>query len=67
MVDCQYTFRVGVMHLTNLEPAILEAQQLLQMALDLNIPFHAYSACMKGWLRLMILRLILFDFSRGGI
>ena len=38
MVDCQNTYRHGVMQLTNVEPAIKEAQKLLQMARDLNIP-----------------------------
>ena len=38
MVDCQNTYRRGVMQLTDVEPAILEAQQLLNMARDLNIP-----------------------------
>ena len=38
MVDCQNTYRRGVMQLTNVEPAILEAQKLLQMARDLKIP-----------------------------
>jgi len=50
MVDCQNTFRSGVMQLTNLELAILEAQQLLQMARDLNIPFmHIQNACRGGY------------------
>jgi nicotinamidase-related amidase len=38
MVDCQNTYRRGVMQLMNVEPAILEAQKLLHMARDLNIP-----------------------------
>ena len=38
MVDCQNTYRRGVMQLTDVEPAILEAQQLLNMARDLNVP-----------------------------
>ena len=38
MVDCQNTYRRGVMQLTNVEPAIKEAQKLLQMARDLKIP-----------------------------
>ena len=38
MVDCQNTYRRGVMQLTNIEPAILEAQKLLTMARDLKIP-----------------------------
>ena len=38
MVDCQNTYRHGVMQLTNVEPAIKEAQKLLQMARDLKIP-----------------------------
>ena len=50
MVDCQNTFRSGVVQLTNIKPAILEAQQLLQMARDLNIPFmHIQSACRGGY------------------
>ena len=38
MVDCQNTYRRGVMQLTNVEPAIIEAQKLLQMARDLKVP-----------------------------
>ena len=38
MVDCQNTYRHGMMQLTNVEAAILEAQKLLNMARDLNIP-----------------------------
>ena len=38
MVDCQNTYREGIMQLTNVEPAIKEAQKLLQLARDLNIP-----------------------------
>lgn len=38
MVDCQNTYRHGIMQLTNVEPAIVEAQKLLQMARDLNVP-----------------------------
>ena len=38
MVDCQNTYRQGLMQLTNVEPAIIEAQKLLQMARDLKIP-----------------------------
>ena len=38
MVDCQNTYRHGIMQLTNVEAAILEAQKLLQMARDLKIP-----------------------------
>ena len=38
MVDCQNTYRHGVMQLTNVEPAIIEAQKLLQMARDLKVP-----------------------------
>lgn len=38
MVDCQNTYRCGVMQLTHVEPAILAAQQLLQIARDLHIP-----------------------------
>jgi nicotinamidase-related amidase len=38
MVDCQNTYRHGVMQLTNVESAIKEAQKLLQMARDLKIP-----------------------------
>lgn len=38
MVDCQNTYRRGVMQLTNVEPAILEAQKLLTMARDLKVP-----------------------------
>ncbi len=38
MVDCQNTYRRGVMQLTNIEPAIKEAQKLLNMARDLKVP-----------------------------
>lgn len=38
MVDCQNTYRQGLMQLTNVEAAIKEAQKLLQMARDLKIP-----------------------------
>jgi nicotinamidase-related amidase len=38
MVDCQNTYRRGVMQLTNVEAAIKEAQKLLQMARDLKVP-----------------------------
>lgn len=38
MVDCQNTYRTGIMQLTNVEPALLEAQKLLQRARKSNIP-----------------------------
>lgn len=38
MVDCQNTYRQGIMQLTNVETAIKEAQKLLQMARDLKVP-----------------------------
>ena len=38
MVDCQNTYREGIMQLTNVEEAIVEAQKLLQKARDLAIP-----------------------------
>ena len=38
MIDCQNTYRQGIMQLTNVEPAIIEAQKLLQLARDLNVP-----------------------------
>ena len=38
MVDCQNTYRHGIMQLTNVEPAVKEAQQLLQMARALHVP-----------------------------
>ena len=41
MVDCQNTYRRGVMQLTGVEPALLEARYLLEMARDLKTPvFH---------------------------
>jgi nicotinamidase-related amidase len=41
MIDCQNTYRHGVMQLTGVEQALLEAGTLLQMARDLHIPiFH---------------------------
>jgi nicotinamidase-related amidase len=38
MVDCQNTYRHGIMQLSQVESAINEAQKLLQLARDLNIP-----------------------------
>lgn len=38
MVDCQNTYRTGVMQLTGVEQAIVEAKKLLQRARDLQIP-----------------------------
>lgn len=38
MVDCQNTYRKGIMQLTNVESAISEAKKLLIMARNLNIP-----------------------------
>jgi len=38
MVDCQNTYRKGVMQLTGVEKAILEAKALLERARALNIP-----------------------------
>lgn len=38
MIDCQNTYRRGTMQLTNVEPALLEAQKLLQRARNMNIP-----------------------------
>ncbi len=38
MVDCQNTYRSGVMQLANVEPAILEARKLLRMARELKVP-----------------------------
>ncbi len=38
MVDCQNTYRQGLMQLVNVEAAVKEAQKLLQMARDLKIP-----------------------------
>lgn len=41
MIDCQNTYRKGVMKLTGVEEALKEAQKLLQIARDLKIPiFH---------------------------
>lgn len=41
MIDCQNTYRQGVMKLTGVEEALKEAQRLLQMARELKIPiFH---------------------------
>lgn len=41
MIDCQNTYRGGVMQLTGVEEAIKEAKKLLEMARDLKIPiFH---------------------------
>jgi nicotinamidase-related amidase len=38
LIDIQNTYRHGLMQLTNVEPAILEAQKLLQLARELKIP-----------------------------
>jgi nicotinamidase-related amidase len=38
MIDCQNTYRKGVMQLTGVEPAILEAKKLLGKARALKIP-----------------------------
>ena len=41
MVDCQNTYRRGIMQLTGVEPALVEARRLLDMARDLKTPiFH---------------------------
>ncbi|HEX5538404.1 MAG TPA: cysteine hydrolase family protein [Methylophilaceae bacterium] len=41
LVDCQNTYRRGVMRLTGVEEALVEAQRLLEMARDLHVPiFH---------------------------
>ncbi len=38
MIDLQNTYRRGVMQLTNVEPAVLEARKLLDMARELKVP-----------------------------
>lgn len=38
MIDCQNTYRKGLMQLTDVETAILEAKKLLDKARTLNIP-----------------------------
>ena len=41
MVDCQNTYRRGIMQLTGVESALVEARRLLDMARDLKTPiFH---------------------------
>ncbi len=41
MIDCQNTYRQGVMQLEGVEPALQQAQQLLQLARDNAVPvFH---------------------------
>lgn len=41
LIDCQNTYRSGIMQLTGVEPALLEAQKLLKMARALKMPvFH---------------------------
>ena len=41
MIDCQNTYRSGIMQLTGVETALLEAQKLLKMARALKMPvFH---------------------------
>lgn len=49
LVDIQNTYRQGVMQLTDVEPAIQEAQKLLAQARDLNIPvIHIQHDAGKG-------------------
>jgi nicotinamidase-related amidase len=38
MIDCQNTYRQGIMRLEGVEEAIVEAQKLLEMARQLHIP-----------------------------
>jgi nicotinamidase-related amidase len=38
LIDCQNTYREGIMQLTGVEEAIVEAQKLLKLARELNIP-----------------------------
>jgi len=38
MIDCQNTYRGGIMQLTGVEPALQEARKLLTLARDHNIP-----------------------------
>ena len=38
LIDIQNTYRSGLMQLTNVEPAIIEAQKLLKMARELEVP-----------------------------
>jgi nicotinamidase-related amidase len=38
MIDCQNTYREGIMQLTGVEEAIKEAQKLLKLARELNVP-----------------------------
>ncbi|MDI1361255.1 cysteine hydrolase family protein [Methylotenera sp.] len=38
LIDIQNTYRHGLMQLTNVEPAIIEAQKLLKLARELKIP-----------------------------
>lgn len=38
MIDCQNTYRTGVMQLTGVEEAIVEAKKLLQQARDMQVP-----------------------------
>lgn len=38
LIDIQNTYRRGLMQLTDVEPAIIEAQKLLKIARELNIP-----------------------------
>jgi nicotinamidase-related amidase len=38
MIDCQNTYRRGIMQLEGVEPALQEAKKLLEMARDLKIP-----------------------------
>lgn len=41
LIDCQNTYRRGIMQLTGVEPALLEAQKLLKAAREQQIPvFH---------------------------
>jgi nicotinamidase-related amidase len=38
MIDCQNTYREGIMQLEGVEEALIQAQSLLNHARDLNVP-----------------------------
>jgi nicotinamidase-related amidase len=49
LIDCQNTYRKGIMQLTGVEEALLEARRLLQMARDNRAPvFHVQHDAGEG-------------------
>ncbi len=52
MIDCQNTYREGVMQLAGVEAALMEAQRMLQRARAAGIPvFHVRSGSARSAMR----------------